>query len=255
MANPVWFVIPQAYVITSAQQFSLPATGDLRIKYEDVRAWSVVTQQRGAVVVLDIAPRGVEREDYITFVATDGPWRTQLEDWTTEETGGGGTGGSGDLRIAAGGYYAQFPTPAQVTFPAPDQWIEVTNAVLPLLPYGSAGSGNVTYDTVNNRLVLDWTSPVPLVASWMQGFAVLTTAATSNNQEYAIAWGVDGVVEPDVQVRFIRENPNDSETVTLHGHRQVPNGTSLSLFMKNLTSTSPIAVSNVNFRFFGGNNR
>ena len=112
----------------------------------------------------------------------------------------------------------------------------------------------MTYDTTNNRLILDWTPPVPTAGTWLQGMASMTAAATSNNQDYGIAFGVDGAVEPTLQSRLIRENPNDNETVLLHGHRQVPNITSLSVFVKNSTSTAALAISNLNFRFYGQDN-
>jgi len=253
MVQPVYFVIPQAAVITTPRQFSLTTNSDIDLKYEDIRAWGLVDQPRGTVVVLDIAPRGTEREDYQTFVAFDGQWVQQLLNYSTDETGGGGTGGAADLRVAAGGFYGLFTPAVQVNFPAVGQFVELDQSVMNLSPYANAGTSNVTYDTTNNRLILDWGSPVPQTDSWLQGMAVLTLAATNNNQTYALAFGVDGVVEPQFQVQFIRENPGDSETVTLHGHRQVPNGLALSVFVANLTSTSPVEISNVNFRFFGNN--
>jgi hypothetical protein len=205
------------------------------------------------VIILDIAPKGTEREDFDTFVARDGQWIQQLLNYSTDETGGGGTGGAADLRVAAGGFYGLFTPAVTVNFPAAGQFVELTQSVMNLSPYANAGTSNVTYDTTNNRLILDWGAPVPQTPSWLQGMAVLTLAATSNNQTYALAFGVDGVVESQFQVQFIRENPGDSETVTLHGHRQVPNGLQLSVFVANLTSTSPVEISNVNFRFFGNN--
>ncbi|MFM1900885.1 MAG: hypothetical protein RLZZ216_1461, partial [Cyanobacteriota bacterium] len=220
------------------------------------RAWGYAQQDRGLVVIIDMQPVGEEFAtlEFGSIVAADGLWVQQLLNWTTDESGGGGIGGQGDLRVAAGGFYGLFIPPVQVNFPAAGAWVELNSSVLQLQPYAAAGSSNVTYDVVNNRLRLDWGAPIPQVSSWMQGMAALTVAASSNNQTYAIAFGVNGTVETDTQVRFIRENPNDSETVTLHGHRQVPNLTELSLFISNQTSTAPVAISNVNFRFFGNNN-
>jgi len=254
MVQPVYFVVPQGLVITTPRQFSLTSDSDIYLKYEDVRAWGKVDQPRGTVVIIDLAPKGTERQDFDTFIAYDGQWVQQLLNYSTDETGGGGTGGQGDLRVAAGGFYGLFSPSLSVSFPAANTFVELNQAnLVGLNPYAQAGSSNVTYDIVNNRLRLDWTTPVPTSDSWLQGIAVLTLAATNNNQTYAVAFGVNGVVEPQFQVQFIRENPGDSETVTLHGHRQVPNGTELSIFIANLTSTSPVEISNVNFRFFGNN--
>jgi len=253
MVQPVYFVVPNDKLITTPRQFSLTPNSDIYLKYADVRAWGKVDQPRGTVVVIDLAPRGTEREDFDTFVAFDGEWVQQLLNYSTDETGGGGTGGTSDLRVAAGGFYGLFSPAVQVNFPAAGTFVELNQSVLSLQPYSAQGSNNVTYDAINNRLRLDWTAPIPTSSSWLQGMAVLTLAATQNNQSYAVAFGVNGVVEPQFQVQFIRENPGDSETVTLHGHRQVPNMTELSIFVANLTSTSPVEISNVNFRFFGNN--
>jgi hypothetical protein len=253
MVQPIYFVVPQDRLITTPRQFGLTPNSDIYLKYEDVRAWGRVDQPRGTVVIIDLAPKGREREDFETFIAYDGQWVQQLLNWSSDETGGGGTGGAADLRVAAGGFYGLFTPAITVNFPAVGAFVELDQSVISLQPYAAAGSSNVTYNTVNNRLVLDWTAPVPTSNSWLQGMAVLTLAATNNNQSYAVAFGVNGTVESQFQVQFIRENPGDSETVTLHGHRQVPNGTELSIFIANLTSTSPVEISNVNFRFFGNN--
>jgi hypothetical protein len=255
MVQPIFFTIPRASLVTLPKYFRLSSSNDVQVAYQDIRAWGYSQQDRGLVVIIDLDPPGAEfgTLEYGSIVAYDGLWVQQLLNWTTDESGGGGTGGQGDLRVAAGGFYGLFTPAVTVNFPAAGAFVELDQSVISLQPYAAAGSSNVTYNAVNNRLVLDWTAPVPTSNSWLQGMAVLTLAATNNNQSYAVAFGVNGTVESQFQVQFIRENPGDSETVTLHGHRQVPNGTELSIFVANLTSTSPVEISNVNFRFFGNN--
>ena len=247
-----FFQIPRASVITVPQRYTLNEYQDVQISFSEVVAWWRVVQSRGTVVFirLKISDDAFGVDDGL-FVALDGTWTEALEDSTAPPGGGGG---GGDIRVAAGGFYGLFEPALSVSFPAANTFVELNQAnLVGLNPYAQAGSSNVTYDVVNNRLRLDWAAPVPTTDSWLQGMAVLTLAATNNNQTYAVAFGVNGVVEPQFQVQFIRENPGDSETVTLHGHRQVPNGTELSIFIANLTSTSPVEISNVNFRFFGNN--
>jgi len=244
-----YFFIPEDAIISLPEHIRVYPDEGVYVAHNVVRGWAYINQSRGRVVKIEIAKIIDRPEQRNVITAWDGSWVDSLLE---ESTGGGGS--SGAVRVAAGGFYGLYEPEVLISFPAADTWVELNSTRITMQPYNAAGTNNCSYDVINNRLRLDWVAPVPTAASWMEGIAVLTTAATSNNQTYAIAWGVDGIVEPDFQVRFIRENPNDSETITLTGHRQVSNMTELSLFIKNIGDVNPIAISNVNFRFFGGNN-
>jgi len=238
----LFFRIPSVDIITRPQQFRVAYGSDIFVSYAEVRSWGYVDQARGRVVIIELNNYDYEEGSSQIFVAKDGAWVDQLLFQASDISGA-------DPRIAAGGLIASYSTPIDGPIPAaPGQWVEFTDAGFQ--PYTAISNQNVDF-SIPGRITINWQTVVPQTDIWFQAYLTANIKAKSANQEYGVAIGVNGLFEPNSVIRLIRESSSDTEEVMLHGHRPVPNGSSISVFFTNFTSANPPEIQSVNLRIFG----
>jgi len=242
MADPSYFVIPRASLITLPKFFSLNTTNDAFVAFREVRAWSYQQQDRGLVVIIDLLAD--DRLQFRSIVAYDGPWVDQLLAVSTDPTIG-----SKDFKIAAGGVTGVYDPPVSgPTLTLPNQYELFLG---PYTPYVAQSNQNISFNTPG-YLTVDWQTGNPADPVWFQVYATVNIKAGNANQRYGVAFLINGVLSTNSIVIVDRESTSDTEQIMLHGHRPVPNGTQIGIGIANLDNTNTPMIAGVNLRVFGG---
>ena len=246
MADPIFYVIPNEYLITAPPEFAISTGADLYNRFEDIHRWGVVKMPQFSTtddtVVIEAIVRG-SAVAYQVFYAKDGPWKDQLLALSTDP----GIGQRG-FNIAAGGLTGEYDPPvASPPCPAPGDFVLFPG---PYTPYVPQSNVNVDFSDPG-YITIDWQTSNPTADVFFQVYATLNVKAASNNAEYGVGFLLNGVINANTIVRVLKETPSDTEEITLHGHRPVPNGSKIGIGMTDYNGTTPPEVVSVNIRAFG----
>lgn len=246
MADARFFVIPRASLITLPRYYSLNTNNDAYIAFDEVKAWTYQQQDRGLVVIIDLfSGDEMTTLQFRSIVAYDGPWVDQLRAVSSDPSIG-----SKELKIAAGGLTGEYATP-QPSPPStgPGNFVLFTG---PYAPYVTQANANVSFADPG-YITVDWQTANPAADVWFQVYATLNIKAASNNAEYGVGFLLNGIVNANTIVRVLKETPSDTEEITLHGHRPVPNGSKIGIGLCQYdgAGTKPPDIVSINFRVFG----
>jgi hypothetical protein len=147
-AQPKYFRIPRASLITLPRGFTLSTTGDVYVAFDDTRAWGYVDQPRGRVVVMDLLPASRFNGDveYRTLVAYDGDWADQLLEWSANNP-------------IFGSIY-EYEKRSNI-LNIPSTYTEINHLVRPTLPAGVYEVGfslTWTYTQNNSTVFIRWST-------------------------------------------------------------------------------------------------
>lgn len=155
----------------------------------------------------------------------------------------------GASRVIAGGLFNTYdPLQPGPTINNPGTFEPFTG---PLQAYTASPASNVTLDLLNGRIQLDMAAPIPTTNQWVEIYATVNWQSPANNQVLGLGLGDNNGVNTNTIVQSVRESPNDTEQVMLHGHVFAPNLAYVQLFMTNYTTTQTPLIQSVNMRVFG----